>query len=386
MKQDTLKQVGIMTWYSYENYGSVLQAVALNQVIGQMGYRAIDIAYDPLLGRSTHEIPHRSTLRRCINKAKRLAGYIPIVSDERSCLFRDFVYSSIELSEDVGSKDELANFASRYDAYVCGSDQIWSPRCFDSSYYLDFVDHTSHMVAYAPSFGCDDLEPFVAASEIGRLLNRFKYIGVRESTAVDIVEKCTGVKPPVVLDPTLLLDADTWTGYASPVNEDGPYCLVYFLGDDACNWKAARALAKKNGLRIVAIPVFKRDRRRSVSARYPIGPAEFLWLLSHAALVCTDSFHGMVFSTIFKRPFFAFERFDPNSGESQNTRVYSFLDLAGAGDRLLPRSALKSCQDFAEIYSDFTEASKRIEKKRMESLEYLRDALERAASGRDGEA
>lgn len=386
MKQEESKQVGIMTWYSYENYGSVLQAVALNRVIRHLGYRAVDISYDPMLGRNTHEIPHRSILRRCNNRVKQFIGYYPIVTDERSRLFKDFVRSNIELSEDVISKSGLVNFASRYDAYVCGSDQIWSPRCFDSSYYLDFVDDTSRMVAYAPSFGCDDVEPFSASEEIRRLLRRFKHIGVREATAVDIVGKATGTKPPIVLDPTLLLDADTWMAYASQVNEKEPYCLVYYLGSDSCNWKASRAIAKKNGLRIVAIPVFERDRSRSVFAKYPVGPAEFLWLLLHAALVCTDSFHGMVFATIFERPFVAFERFDPKSSESQNTRVYNFLELTGARDRLLPRCALNSWQDHAELCSDFTETSKRIAVKKVQSLEYLDDALRCAASRQKGEA
>lgn len=386
MKIDTFKQVGIMTWYSYENYGSVLQAVALNRVIGHMGYKVFDIAYDPLLGRGTHEVPHWSIPRKCANKAKLYAGYSPIVTDARSRLFKDFVCRNIELSEDVKSKDELSNLATRYDAYVCGSDQIWSPRCFDSSYYLDFVDDTFRMVAYAPSFGCDDVEPFAASGEIGGLLRRFKHIGVREAAAVDIIEKYTDIKPPVVLDPTLLLDADTWATYSSPVDEEGSYCLVYFLGSDSCNWRAARAIAKKNGLRIVAVPVFERDRRRGFSASYPIGPAEFLWLLSHATLVCTDSFHGMVFSTIFERPFIAFERFDPRSSESQNTRVYSFLDMIGAGERLLARSALSSWREHADLLFDFSETSKRITKKKAVSLEYLGDALECAASGREGEA
>lgn len=386
MKRVESNRVGIMTWYSYENYGSVLQAVALNRVIRQMGYEAIDISYDPMLGRNTHEVPHRSILRRCINRVKQIAGYYPIVTDERSRLFRDFVRSNIELSEDVDSKDGLVNFASYYDAYVCGSDQIWSPRCFDSSYYLDFVDDTSRMVAYAPSFGCDDVEPFAASEEISRLLKRFKHIGVREASAVDIVNKITGVMPPIVLDPTLLLDSDTWASYASPVNQKEPYCLVYFLGSDSCNWKAARAIAKSNGLRIIAIPVFERDRSRSVSADYPIGPAEFLWLVLHATLVCTDSFHGMVFATIFERPFVAFERFDPNSSESQNTRVYSFLDLAGTEDRLLRRRELKSWQAYLGLSSDFAETSKRIAMKKAESLEYLDGALRCAVSWRGDQA
>ena len=133
------------------------------------------------------------------------------------------------------------------------------------------------------------------------------------------------------------------------------------------------------------VPVFKRDQKLDYCARFPIGPAEFLSLVSHANLVCTDSFHGMVFSTIFQKDFIAFERFDPNSSDSQNTRIYSFLEMAGAEDALLPRHELGEWEKHVGGSLDYSYINRRIEAKRSESIGYLRSALARATADRAGD-
>lgn len=370
-----MKKVGIMTWYAYENYGTVLQAAALNRVIGGLGYDAVDIAYDPKLGSDSHEKPKRSLVDRLVGKFKYYLGARPISDIDRTKKFADFIKKAIPLSSDVCSTGCLSSLNCVYDAFVCGSDQIWSPRCFDPAYYLSFVDDERKLIAYAPSFGCDSLDDFRSASEIIGLLSRFSHIAVRETAAAAIVKRATGMVPPVVLDPTLLLSADDWRGYSAPLIEGDEYCLVYFLGSDRENWEAARRIAKEKGLRIVAVPVFQRDCRRGECEDRAIGPAEFLSLIDNADLVCTDSFHGMVFSTIFERKFIAFERFDPRSPESQNTRIYSYLDLIESRQVLLSRSMLSEWRDFIDVSLDYGTVAHRIEELRSESMGYLKDSL-----------
>ncbi len=373
-----MKKVGIMTWYAYENYGTVLQAAALNRVIGGLGYDAVDIAYDPKLGSRSHEKPKRGLFDRLVGKFKFYLGSRPISNIDRTKKFADFIKKAIPLSADVCSMDYLSSLNCEYDAFVCGSDQIWSPRCFDPTYYLSFVDDERKLIAYAPSFGCDSLDDFRSASEIYDLLSRFSHIAVRETAAAAIVKKATGMVPPVVLDPTLLLSANDWRGYSAPLVEGDGYCLVYFLGSDRENWEAARRIAKEKGLRIVVVPVFQRDCRRGECEDRAIGPAEFLSLIDNADLVCTDSFHGMVFSTIFERKFIAFERFDPRSPESQNTRVYSYLNLIESRRVLLSRSRLSEWRDFIDVSLDYGAVAHRIEELRSESMGYLKDSLKLA--------
>lgn len=378
--------VAIMTWYSYRNYGTALQAVALNRQIASFGYIPFDVAYNPALGASTHEPGKRSIPDRIMGRVNRAFGGISVTGGQREALFDDFLGEHLPLTSSVSRKVDLHELNGAFDAFVCGSDQVWSPRSFDSSYYLDFVDDASRIVAYAPSFGCETLEPFAASGEICRLLRRFQHIGVRESSGAAIVEGCTGHRPPVVLDPTLLLSANDWDELSKPMNEETPYCLVYFLGTDLGNWRAARAIARARGLRMVVIPVFERDLKSREAPSCTVGPAEFLWLIAHAEVVCTDSFHGMVFSSIFRRDFVAFERFDPRSRDSQNTRVYNFLQMAGAESALLPRSRMADWREYVGRAVDYVEVSARIEQRKSESLDYLSAALASAVSAGGGAA
>lgn len=373
-------KVAFATWFRYHNYGTALQVVALYNTIKILGYDVDVVNYDPehkfavKCKNNGEKVIHRKRLKQFKGALWKLQNniYDPRTKGDK---FANFIGNNLTFTEECFTHSDLHDLNKTYDAFVCGSDQIWSPRCFDPTYYLNFVQDPSKKVAYAPSFGCDSIEPYSSAEKISTLLCSFNHISVREASAVDIVKRCTGTEPPVVLDPTLLLDSDAWKVFEKPVRVDEPYCLFYFLGSYERNWNAALSIAKANNITPVIVPVFKRDLKRSEIDVGPIGPAEFLWLLSHASLVCTDSFHGMAFSTIFQREFVAFERFDPNSEDSQNTRVYSFLEMAGAENALLPRNSLENWKERTNGHIDYSDVSTRMEGKRVKSLNYLEDAL-----------
>lgn len=103
-------RVGIVTWYSYENYGTVLQAVALNKAVQQLGYDAIDISYDPALGRLSHEAGDGSLVVRIKNKAKYLYGLCPLQNEVKSQLFSTFIRDNLSLTEPVEAKADLRQF------------------------------------------------------------------------------------------------------------------------------------------------------------------------------------------------------------------------------------------------------------------------------------
>lgn len=371
-----MKQVAIMTWYSYRNYGTVLQAVALNRRIASLGYAVSDISYDPELGQPYHPV-HGGLAKRALLKAQRLLfGGGQALIEGREELYRSFIDEHLPLTPRIKGERDLTAMNKDYDCFVCGSDQIWSPRCFDPHYYLDFVEDDFKKVAYAPSFGCDSLDGYDCQQQIAALLRCFSSISVREESGVEIVRSCTAHEPCLVLDPTLLLSAAEWHGLArDEAVPSGPYCLFYFLGQYAPNRRAAKHVAAARGLRVVDIPIFQRDVRRPDVAISPIGPAEFISLLENADCVCTDSFHGMAFASIFGKELVAFERFDPRSGESQNTRIYSFLEMSGMSDALLPRTDLDAWQDYVESRIDYKQVAPRIASRKTQSLDYLTASL-----------
>lgn len=368
-------KIGVMTWFRYENYGTALQAVALQEVLRSMGCRPFLIDYRP---RSKKDRFEPLTLAALIDKA---AGKVkrmfqgqarPYSSDQRSALFSSFITKHCEITAPANSYPELKLLASELDGCVCGSDQVWSPNCFDENYYLPFVEGAKR-ISYAPSFGASSIADPEIARRVKLLVANFKALSVRETTGADIIEQLTGMRSQVVVDPTLLLDKAKWNQLASEGGESKrKYILCYFLGDPDRYEHSALECSKALGLPLVSIPtVFGQNH----SAKYEVGPEEFLRLFMDASYVLTDSFHGTVFSVNFGIPFSVYKRFSDSDPRSQNSRITSFLKLTSLEERLVPAD----CLEFSSA-CDFTEANERLEKMRTSSILYLRDALEGLAS------
>lgn len=368
-----------MTWYQSQNYGTVLQAYALQRTLRSVGADAQLVNYDPAPWQQrNHSFLRRSRPFRAARVLQQsLMGEAPFVSREKSAAFKAFSSSHLIETEPVTSPADFAGLNSCFDAFVCGSDQVWSPRCYDPRYYLDFVSDGIPRIAYAPSFGCDALPGEFAAS-IARLVARFDALSAREAEGARIAEQLSGKFCEVVCDPVVLLTADEWRAVfsapgTSPLQVSGDYCLCYFLGRSGENWFRARSIAKDKGLNLVIIPVFNGDMRRSGAVPFGVGPLEFLRLIDGASYVCTDSFHGLVFSTIFKRDFSVFERFKPGSPSSQNVRIENYLCMTGLEHRLLSWGDQDVDNDSYRI--DYTLADKNIGLLRSSSLAYLKHAL-----------
>lgn len=366
-------RVGVMTWFTYENYGTALQAIALQLVLREMGCNPELINYRPRATRSKLEKRSLSELVSAGKSKLARAALASYANKERKLRFEEFVSSHAQISEAANSLPELRQLSENYDAVICGSDQIWSPACFDENYYLQFVDEPNRKIAYAPSFGVSAIADSVIKERIRSLLVSFASISARELQGVKIIHELTGKDVPIVADPTLLLSQKEWRGLAgSTIPDDGEgYLLCYFLGNPARYEEVAHKTADRLGLRIVTIPTFiGHDEGRPDSE---IGPAEFISLIADASYVCTDSFHGMVMSTIFEKPFTAFKRFSDADPASQNSRVVDFLAVAGLTARLVSPDQPQPSPE-----CDFAAARKRLSDLRDSSLEYLRDALEMA--------
>ncbi|GAF70280.1 unnamed protein product, partial [marine sediment metagenome] len=117
-----------------------------------------------------------------------------------------------------------------YDAFICGSDQIWAPNLFHEWSYLSFVDGKHRKIAYAPSIGLptipDTLKPRMAS-----LIKEIRYLSVREKQGAEIINELTGIQVPIVLDPTLLINRNKWIRMLTETKLQEPYVLCYLLGE-----------------------------------------------------------------------------------------------------------------------------------------------------------
>lgn len=341
-------KIATMTWIYNGNYGTVLQAYALQKMLNDRGYETNLINY------------RASTKSKIKNFFKSKNSYSLFIQKARSIIFRskssssidyklrnkrfmDFLNDECSLTNLYSDPESLKELNDIYDVFICGSDQIWSPTFFNEIFYLSYVDDNKKRIAYAPSFGVSSIEE-KKKKKIKKLLDKFNYISVREKQGADIVKELTGKNAEVVLDPTLLLSEEQWSKVAVNPNIEEPYILCYFLSDNDFYYSTVERLVEETGYRVVSIPVTS-DSYNTDYDKYPdAGPQEFLGLIKNAALVCTDSFHGTIFSVNFKRDFYVFKRFSDESSSSQNSRIYNILNLLNANDRLFGEGK--------EIYKD----------------------------------
>ncbi len=370
-----MHKVGIMTWFQYHNYGTALQVTALSEILKKMDCSAVVIQYytKPNIAERVNKSFFRGFARKVVYRLKYF-GKSQYSSVEREKRFDDFLSNHLQFTDKCETLSELEALNNEFDYFVCGSDQIWAPSCFDSHYFLDFVSENSKKIAYAPSVGLPKIENEEIKKEMARLCSTFAHLSSREESGSKIIHDITGREVETVLDPTLLLSKDEWNNFKSTdINiSNFPYLLVYMLGQNKKQWKMIHKTASKLGLEIRVIPVFRKDFMRKGCIKYPVGPAEFLSLISSASFVCTDSFHGMVFSVNYGKQFAVFERFLPDDPINQNSRIYNLAEKLDLKNRILAKDSniniISSDIDYDRVHFKLNSLIK-------ESLKYLRESL-----------
>ena len=283
------------------------------------------------------------------------------LAKRREDAFKRFADQCIKLSADTVIPGQ-PGFPDRYDAYVCGSDQVWNPNLASSAYFLQFAPERKR-IACAPSFGVgmlpESLQPIYK-----KWLAEIPYLSVREERGADIIRELTGRDVPVVPDPTLCLSREEWERVEKkPDFADRNYVLTYFLGNETNKYRHfIETYAKKMNLKIIDLY----DMREP--AYYAADPAEFVWLIHHAKAMFTDSFHGTVFSLIFHTPFLVFDRIE-SGGTSMSSRIETLLKMVGMEDRRFRADA-----DVEDIDFSGTDATIKIQAEK--AVAFLRGALE----------
>lgn len=371
-----MKKVAIMTWFNYSNFGTSLQVSALTRAIVKLGYQTEVIQYIPhgkIVTRLDYKDP-KTYIKKIENRINKLNA-IGVIDNNRESAFQNFLDRHIKLTSLYKTESELYALNNQFDAFVCGSDQIWAPSCFDPKYFLDFVQESRKMISYAPSIGLPEIADPYVRNRMKECIGRFKHLSVREEQGKELIKELCGKEATVVLDPTLLLNLDEWDNMVSNQVEPSPYILCYFLGNNKQSWDHVSKLSKKVGIPVKIIPVFAHDLESGFQVASAIGPKEFLGLIKNAAFVCTDSFHGTVFSILYERPFYTYERFSNKDSNSQNSRIYNILKIVGLEERLIKDKANVMIKP---LECKFVDAKQRLEKERKKSLQYLEEALKKS--------
>jgi coenzyme F420-reducing hydrogenase beta subunit len=372
-----MNKVGIITWIRYQNYGTVLQATALADVIHKMGYNPVEIDYRPRSinddSRFNFYIGLNDIKKRIKNIFNRLYE-----SPRKTELYDNYLFANLSMTIPCNTEPELRALNEVFDAFVCGSDQIWTPVGFNDKYFLSFVNNPEKMVAYAPSLGLPEIKNPVIAKKMKILINRFKHLSVREQKGAEIIQKLCNKKAEVVLDPTLLVSSREWGKIEEQAdygqkNMPEKYIICYFLGDYSRYMKKVKEMSKALNMPYFVIPQFKKQAHKSDAVPFEVGPAEFLKLWAHASYAIIDSFHGLAFSLNYNIPFTVFKRFRENDSLNQNSRILNILKITGMEKRLADENRLVA--DSELLHCDFERSNKILAEKKAQSLQYLEKAL-----------
>lgn len=371
-----MKKVALMTWSQYHNFGTSLQVTASTFTMKKLGYQVDVVNYIPHAKLVTlidyRNINHYTgKIKKKIKNRKSKS----IIDQDREKAFVNFLNKNISLTDKCKTDSDLFLLNERYDAFVCGSDQIWAPSIFNDKYFLSFVERPQKMIAYAPSIGLSKIEDPYVKNRMAENIGRFEHLSVREAQGAKLIKEICNKEAKVVLDPTLLLTANEWDTMSITKTENNPYILCYFLGTNKYNWNHAYELSKKTDIPLKIIPVYNADYERGYIVADGIGPGEFLSLVKNASMICTDSFHGTTFSIIYNKPFYTYERFSSKDENNQNSRIYNILKLLELEDRLVKNTKVIPSNP---LVCDYTIANKQLELRRNDSKEYLKKALSEA--------
>lgn len=325
MKKETdiLKKIKIITIHFGTNHGSVLQAYALSNYLKSVGCDAQIIDYVPDRYKIWNSLVSK---RRGQYPLPVILAYYPVAvlkSFRTRKIFEGFLKKNLNLTERYNSNEELKIKPPEAEAYISGSDQVWNNDYNGSnefSYFLDFAPEESKRIAYAASFGKENISEEDYVSGIKPLLKAFDAVSVRESDAQNILNELE-IPSTHVVDPVFLLTKEQWKQFGNPMPKNEPYILVYVM-DGLYNelLDYAQTLKEKTGNKIYVVSFKKIKDERITRCFHLANPKDFIGLIDNADTVVTNSFHGTAFSVLFQKKFVSIGK------EKYNSRMISLLE------------------------------------------------------------
>ena len=353
-----MTRIGVMTFLHNDNYGSILQAWALQQTLKELGFEAEHIDYAPSKKEKLLNLLMSGNSPKLILEGIRKRS----ATSKMHGGFDEFRRQHMTTSAPCHDRAALSRQAQAYDVLVCGSDQIWSPVWLNPAYFLDFSDKPK--VSYAPSLGVKDMPARRKQKRIARMVKPFRAVSVREEEGASLIRQICGVEPAVMPDPVMLVDAGRWQDIMDSTVPEAPYVLCYFIGDKPAYWETVAQTAQREGCGVLVIPRTEGARQAGYPLEEDVPPQRWLALINGARHVVTDSFHGATFCAILNKPCTIVRRYREDDPESKNSRI----------DQLLRHLGVSELQ-----HADWQQVNARLSEGANRGKKWLLDAISQAA-------
>lgn len=340
------KKVGILTMHKVQNFGSALQAFALQYVVDKLGFDAYIIDYKfPNIAHGALDLGFIQCIKTIVGKLFNLTpGCVSLNK------FDSFYKNYFKLSQSYSDKEQVYSNPPICDIYMTGSDQVWNPKFIkeDMTFYLDFIADVKK-IAYAPSFGVSEISE--RCEEIKKSLRSYDHLSVREKSGAELIERLISKDVPVVLDPTLLLSAEEWNKLMNvEVYGKEKYVFLY-LQKYSFDPSSKMEILLKRIQRELGWKVYTTCKLpASCDGLYvnveDAGPLDFLRLVRNASYIITASFHGTAFAVNYNIPFNSIVL----SKNVSDDRQLAFLRLVNLENRCLLLDNIDSFEfDFSSL-------------------------------------
>ena len=357
-----IKNVGILTWHYYPNFGSALQAFALQHTIESLGYKTSLVNYhNPKFG-----------------QVSRWKNFVKIfLGNTIGKFYPRFQYASLcfshkyhKLGRLTTNETLLPKLTKNMDALICGSDQIWAPNVYNPVYFAAFANKKTRKISYAASIGLNDI-PADLIPKYKQYLNDFYAVVIRDQEGKELLKERCGIESTVVLDPTLLIDVKIYAKMQTAIKGiSQPYLFCYFLNKEHKYKENVQKYALEHNLQIIGVSDKVIDGEWMMRLT-GLGANHFLWLINHAKTIMTDSYHGSIFSLLFHKNLWIFQRFEEDSPICQNSRIRQLQKDFNLQHRIV--STTSKIEEFSPINYDYFESQ--LKSLRSSSLNFLKQAL-----------
>ena len=379
-----MTKIGILTMYHNSlNCGGNLQAYALPYILNRYSLVAEQIVYDYQASSLSFASKKRMARASSIYKKALLRLFCKInkkrieeILSYRKALFLNF-QNSIPHSRLVFNDENIELTNDIYSAFIVGSDQVWNLTFYHRPFFLDFVSDNKKRGAYAASVSMSDLS-YEQKDLFSQHLSKFDYISVREKKSHELLKELTNKPIKVVLDPTLLLNVKEWDSILINnkinVNVEDEFIFCYFMGDSSTGRKVAKKFAKRKKLKLINIfaangHAVYGDLFFGMQGDIDFSPLHFIEYIKKSSFVFTDSFHAAVFSILYKKNFFVFDR---NVNDGMSSRIEELCDLFDLKGQYCSLSN-KINDDYINSHCSikYKDSYEKFDELKKESIEYL---------------
>ncbi len=364
-----MKKIGIITFHNSYNCGSMLETYAIYNRIKEIDKNTEIINFS-----SEGQLQLYSTFEKN-NSLKNILKNIVIFPhvrriDNNNKKYEEFKKQNFNLSKQykIGSTID-----DNYLVVVAGSDQIWNITIedYDDAYFLNWVK-TAKKVAYAPSFGSKNILKYSNnPGKYAKLINSFDALSIREKNGQKWIKDLIGRNAELLIDPTLLYDSEKYDELLdNTCTPNGKYIFFYCPGFNRKICKFIKKISKIYKLPVICWSTKSYYKKTIYTFGFKLpkyeSPSVYLSLIKNASMVFTTSFHGTIFSYIYRKKFYVIK----NGGMyGDDDRVITLLEQLNLNNRLIEPIYSNQYDYMQEI--DFKDSISKLNKLRQKANEYI---------------